>query len=201
MQRLTGYKIIAHSLAALPFVLLLNDSFSGGLGADPVHTLTLRTGWWALTFLLLCLTMTPMRLLSNAPIWIRFRRLQGLWAFAFASCHLCIFVVLDLQGEWRQIFTDVFKRPYITLGFCAWLLLLPLACTSTHGMMRKLGRRWHSLHQLVYVIALLGVLHFFWLVKKDLTEPVIFAALFAALMGTRVGMRLRNARALAARTK
>ncbi len=177
---------MAHGLALLPFALMLRDIFTDRLGADPVRTLTLRTGWWALTFLLLCLTMSPLRRVTGDATWIRFRRLLGLWAFALASCHLSIFIALDLQGEWRAIFTDIAKRPYITVGFSAWLLLLPLAATSTQRMMRKLGRRWRQLHKLVYLIAPLGVLHFFWLVKKDLTEPLIFAGLLSILFAVRL---------------
>lgn len=179
-------KILAHLLAALPFALMLKDTFGNSLGADPVRTLSLRTGWWALSFLLLSLAMTPLRKLTGSTAWIRYRRPLGLWAFALACCHLSIYLVLDLQGRWTQIFSDIAKRPYITVGFIAWLLLLPLALTSTAAMMRKLGRRWRQLHKLVYVTAPLGVLHFLWLVKKDQTEPLIFAVVLAALLCMRL---------------
>lgn len=191
-SRQTALKILAHLFAAVPFALMLKDSFSNALGADPVRTLTLRTGWWALSFLLLSLLMTPLRKLTGSLSWIRYRRMLGLWAFALACCHLSIYLVLDLQGRWPQIFSDIAKRPYITVGFTAWLLLIPLAVTSTKTMMRRLGRRWPQLHQLVYVIAPLAVLHFLWLVKKDQTEPLIFAALLALLIGTRLFMRWRS---------
>ena len=182
----TPLKILAHLVAALPLALMLKDTFSNGLGADPVRTLTLRTGWWALSFLLLCLAMTPMRKLTGHTGWIHYRRMLGLWAFAFACCHLSIYLLLDLQGHWPQIFTDILKRPYITVGFTAWLLLIPLALTSTQAMMRKLGRRWRQLHKLIYLSAPLGVLHFLWLVKKDLTAPLIFAAVLAVLLAARL---------------
>ena len=182
----TAQKILAHITAAIPFVLMLKDIFSNTLGADPVRALTLRSGWWALSFLLLSLLMTPLRKLTGSLSWIRYRRMLGLWAFALACCHLSIYLILDLQGRWPQIFSDIAKRPYITVGFTAWLLLVPLALTSTAAMMRKLGRRWRQLHKLVYVIAPLGVLHFLWLVKKDQTEPLIFAVVLAALLVSRL---------------
>jgi len=179
-------KILAHVVAALPLALMLKDTLSDTLGADPIRTLTLRTGWWALSFLLLSLAMTPLRKLTGQAGWMHYRRMLGLWAFACVCCHLSIYLVLDLQGRWTQIFTDIVKRPYITVGFTAWLLLIPLALTSTQAMMRKLGRRWRVLHRLVYLIAPLGVLHFLWLVKKDMTEPLIFAAVLALLLALRL---------------
>jgi methionine sulfoxide reductase heme-binding subunit len=180
------FRIFAHALAALPFLLLAYDVFRGSLGADPVRTLTLRTGWWALFFLLATLSMTPLRRLTGSTHWIRIRRMLGIWVFFLASCHLSIYLSLDLQAHWQQIFADIVKRPYITVGFCAWLLLAPLAITSTQGMMRRMGKRWRQLHKLVYVIAPLGVLHFIWLVKKDLTQPLVFAGVLAVLLATRV---------------
>lgn len=186
MSKQIGLKILAHMIAAIPFALMIKDTFGNNLGADPVRTLTLRTGWWALSFLLISLAMTPLRKLTGNTSWIRYRRMLGLWAFALACCHLSIYVVLDLQGQWAQIFIDIAKRPYITVGFAAWLLLIPLALTSNAVMMRKLGPRWRQLHKLVYVIAPLVVLHFFWLVKKDHTEPLIFAAVLAVLLVVRL---------------
>ena len=185
-SKTTSLKILAHLVAALPFALMLKDTFSDSLGADPVRTLTLRTGWWALSFLLMSLAMTPLRKFTGSTTWIHYRRMLGLWAFALVCCHLSIYLVLDLQGRWAQIFPDIAKRPYITVGFSAWLLLIPLALTSTAAMMRKLGRRWRQLHKLVYLIAPLGVLHFLWLVKKDQTEPLIFAAILTVLLAARL---------------
>ena len=182
----TVLKITAHLLAALPFALMLKDTFSNALGADPVRSLTLRTGWWALSFLLLSLAMTPLRKITGSTAWIRYRRMLGLWAFVLACIHLNIYLILDLQGRWAQIFSDIAKRPYITVGFIAWLLLVPLALTSNAAAMRKLGRRWRRLHKMVYLIAPLGVLHFLWLVKKDQTEPLVFAAVLAVLLCARL---------------
>ncbi len=179
-------KFLAHAIAALPLALMINDTVYNDLGADPIRTLTLRTGWWALVFLLLSLAMTPLRKLTGISEWLHYRRMLGLWAFALACCHLNVYLVLDLQGRWAQIFSDILKRPYITVGFTAWLLLIPLALTSTAAMMRKLGRRWRQLHKLAYVIAPLGVIHFLWLVKKDQTEPLIFAAVLTFLLLARL---------------
>jgi methionine sulfoxide reductase heme-binding subunit len=182
MKHIFWLRLSAHLVSAIPLAWMIWDVLEDNLRGDPVKTLTHRTGWWALFFLLASLAMTPLRRLTGASDWIRIRRMLGLWGFAFACCHLSIYLVLDLQGEWAGIFADILKRPYITVGFTAWLLLIPLALTSTQSAMRKLGRRWGVLHRLVYVIAPLGVLHFFWLVKKDQFEPLMFALALAVLL-------------------
>lgn len=184
-------KLVAQCLCLSPLLLLMQRAVGGDLGADPVAELTHRTGDWALRFVLLCLAMTPLRKLSGWQWPQRFRRLLGLYAFFYASLHLLIYLALDLQQYWAQILEDIVKRPYITVGFLAWLLLLPLAITSTRGWMRRLGRRWGQLHRLVYVIAILGVLHFWWLVKSDIREPAIYAVLLALLLGLRLWWRRR----------
>jgi sulfoxide reductase heme-binding subunit YedZ len=175
-----------------PLALLAHGAFTDTLGADPVAALTHGTGDWALRLLLLSLAMTPLRRLLGQPWPIRFRRLVGLYAFFYACLHLSIYLVLDLGGYWTQIFEDIAKRPYITVGFGAWLLLLPLALTSTRGWIRRLGRRWGQLHRLVYVAGGLAVLHFLWLVKSDLREPLVYAAVLALLLGLRLWWRLRR---------
>jgi sulfoxide reductase heme-binding subunit YedZ len=184
-------RVAAHALAALPLAWLVWRVASDGLGADPVAAITHFSGIWALRFLLASLAITPLRHLAGLPALIPFRRMLGLWAFAWASLHLLVYAVLDLGGYWAQILEDIVERPYITVGFLAWLGLLPLALTSTRSMMRRLGRRWGQLHKLVYAIAVLAVLHFCWLVKADLREPLLYAALLAVLLG----FRLRRARA------
>jgi methionine sulfoxide reductase heme-binding subunit len=188
----TRYKLLAHLFALIPLLLMIYDVFCNRLGADPVRTLTHRTGWWALVFLMLSLAMTPLRRITGQARFIQLRRMLGLWCFVLVSCHLTIYVVLDLQSAWRELWTDIVKRPYITVGFTAWLLLIPLVLTSTQLMMKKLGRNWAKLHRLVYVIAVLGVVHFLWLVKKDLTEPLIFAGVLALLLGIRVFYAMRK---------
>jgi len=179
-------KTTAHLLALLPLALMIMAAMQGGLGADPVAELTHRSGHWALRFLLLCLAMTPLRRLLSRPWPIRFRRLLGLYAFFYASLHLLIYLVLDLQGEWAQILTDIVKRPFITVGFAAWLLLLPLAITSSKKWIKRLGRNWGRLHKAVYAIGLLAILHFFWLVKADKREPLFYAAILGVLFATRL---------------
>jgi sulfoxide reductase heme-binding subunit YedZ len=187
-----GLKAAAHALALWPLAGLVHGAVNDTLGADPVAALTHGTGDWALRLLLLSLAMTPLRRLLGQPWPIRFRRLVGLYAFFYACLHLSIYLVLDLGGYWTQIFEDIAKRPYITVGFGAWLLLLPLALTSTRGWIRRLGRRWGQLHRPVYVAGALAVLHFLWLVKSDLREPLVYAAVLALLLGVRLWWRLRR---------
>jgi sulfoxide reductase heme-binding subunit YedZ len=183
--RWAAIKAPLHALALLPAGRMAWRAAHDALGADPVAALTHGTGDWALRLLLLCLAMTPLRRLLGQPWPIRLRRMLGLYAFFYACLHLAVYVVLDLQSHWPQLLQDVVKRPFITVGFLAWLLLLPLALTSTRGWMRRLGRRWGQLHRAVYAIATLAILHFFWLVKSDLREPAVYAAIFALLMALR----------------
>jgi sulfoxide reductase heme-binding subunit YedZ len=190
--RWVGLKALAHALALLPLAGLVQGVIDDSLGADPVAALTHATGEWALRLLLLGLALTPLRRLTGQAWPIRFRRLVGLYAFFYACLHLAVFLVLDLQGFWTQVFEDIVKRPYITVGFAAWLLLVPLAFTSTRGWMRRLGKRWAQLHRLVYAIGVLAVLHFLWLVKSDLREPLVYAAILAVLLGARLWWRLRR---------
>lgn len=178
-------KAAAHALALLPFLLLVNGVVNDTLGADPVAEITDATGTWALRLLLVGLALTPLRRLTGQAWPIRFRRLVGLYAFFYACLHLATWLVLDLGGYWTQVFDDLAKRPYIMLGFAAWLSLLPLAITSTRGWMRRLGRRWGQLHKLVYAAGVLAVAHYLWLVKADLREPLLYAAILAVLLGYR----------------
>jgi methionine sulfoxide reductase heme-binding subunit len=193
-------KTVAHMFALLPLGLMLWATRHDGLGADPVAELTHRTGLWALRFLLASLAMTPLRHALGRPWPIRFRRLLGLYAFFYASLHLTIYLVLDLQGYWVQILDDIVKRPFITVGFLAWLGLLPLAITSTRGWMRRLGRRWGQLHRLVYAVGVLAVLHFWWLVKADVREPATYAGLLALLFAVRLTRAWRTRRPSAGNT-
>lgn len=169
------------------------------LGADPVAEIEHRTGLWALRLLLLTLAVSPLRQLTGQAVLLRFRRMLGLYAFFYACLHLAAYLVLDLGGYWTQLFEEIAKRPYITVGFAAWLLLVPLALTSTLGWMRRLGRRWGQLHRLVYAIAVLAVLHFWWLVKSDVREPALYAAIVAVLLGWRLARRVSARRTTAAR--
>ncbi|MBK6728922.1 MAG: sulfoxide reductase heme-binding subunit YedZ [Xanthomonadales bacterium] len=187
-------KLALFVLCLLPAVLLTWQVLLGDPGPDPVERIVHETGAWTLRLLLLTLAVTPLRRVSGWNGLIRFRRMLGLYAFFYASLHFASYLLLDLGAFWSQLLTDVVKRPYITVGFSAWLLLVPLAFTSTNAMMRRLGRHWQQLHRLSYLIALLGVLHFLWLVKADLREPLLYATLFVVLMLARWRPRRLNDR-------
>ena len=143
----------------------------------------------ALRLLLATLAITPLRQLTGQPVLVRFRRMLGLYAFAYATLHFSAYLVLDLRGYWAIVFEEIAKRPYITVGFAAWLLLVPLAVTSTKGWIRRLGRNWARLHKLVYLVGVLAVLHFWWIVKTDVREPLLYAAILAVLLGWRAWKR------------
>ena len=185
-DRVAASKPFVFTAALLPLALLVLATRNGSLGPDPVATLEHETGLWALRFLLATLAITPLRQLSGWPWLLRYRRMLGLFAFFYASLHLVIYLVVDLGGFWAQIFGEIAKKPFITVGFLAWLLMIPLAVTSTKALMRRLGRRWARLHRLVYAIGVLAVLHFLWQVKWGETiaalEPVVYAVIFAVLM-------------------
>jgi len=167
--------------------------FGASLGPDPVKELEHECGKTALNLLLLTLAVTPVRELTSMPQLLRLRRMLGLFAFFYVVLHFTIYLVLDLELNFATLGADIAKRPYITIGFTALLLLIPLAVTSTNGMMRRLGRRWQTLHRLVYVIAVLGVWHFYWQVKRDVREPLIYAGILGILFGYRlVRARLRR---------
>jgi sulfoxide reductase heme-binding subunit YedZ len=172
-------------LCLVPFGLLAWGAIEGDLGANPLEHVTDVTGEWGLRFLLITLALTPLRRLTGWSPLQRFRRMLGLFAFFYVSLHFLAWVWLDQELLWSNIVADIVKRPFVTVGFLAWLLLLPLALTSTRGMMRRLGRRWKALHSAIYLIATLGVLHYLWLVKADLLEPVIYGLVLIALLATR----------------
>jgi sulfoxide reductase heme-binding subunit YedZ len=167
-----------------------------GLGANPIEYITRSTGWWVLTFLLLTLLVTPLRRLSGWSWLLRLRRMLGLYAFFYACLHFGIYIWLDQFFDWHGIVKDIGKRPFITVGFAAFVLLTPLAATSTNAMVRKLGsKHWQRLHRTVYAIAILGVLHFWWLVKKDIREPLMFAGVLAILLTARAVWSARKVKA------
>ena len=172
--------------------------FGASLGPDPVKELEHECGKTALNLLLLTLAVTPVRELTSQPQLLRLRRMLGLFAFFYVVLHFTIYLVLDLELNFATLGADIAKRPYITIGFTALLLLIPLAVTSTNGMMRRLGRRWQTLHRLVYLIAVLGVWHFYWQVKRDVREPLLYAGMLAILLGYRVVRARARRRAAAA---
>ncbi len=169
-------------LALMPLAWLGYRAFSGGLGANPIETVTRELGDWALRLLLLTLACTPLRRLTGQAWPLAFRRMLGLFAFFYTTLHLLSYVVLDQFFYWPDIWADILKRPYITIGMSAWLLLLPLAVTSNRRAIRRLGRNWQRLHRLVYPIAALAVLHFYLLVKADVREPLVYGAVLAVLL-------------------
>ena len=192
------YKPLLFVACLLPLAWLLCGAFGllgVSLGADPVKKLEHELGLRALQLLLLTLLITPLRHLLNLTHLPRLRRMLGLFAFFYALLHFTVYLSLDLEFNFGAFFKDVAKRPYITIGLAALLLLIPLAVTSTNKMMRRLGRRWQKLHRLVYPIAILAVWHFWWQVKRDIREPLIYAAILALLLGYRiVRARLKAAR-------
>ncbi|OZA28038.1 MAG: sulfoxide reductase heme-binding subunit YedZ [Hydrogenophilales bacterium 17-61-9] len=175
-------KLWLSGLCLLPLVRLIVLGFNGDLGANPIEFITRSTGTWTLVGLMLTLSVTPLRRLSGHADLIRYRRMLGLFTFFYAGLHFSTYLWLDQFFDPAAIVKDIIKRPFITVGFTAFVLLIPLAVTSTHAMMRRLGRRWQQLHRLVYAIAILGVVHYLWLVKKDLTEPLIYGVVLTLLL-------------------
>ena len=176
----------------LPALWLAWAATTGGLGANPIEALAKETGRWALRLLLLTLCVTPLRRLTGRPELGQVRRMLGLFAFFYACLHLLNYVVLDLFFRWEEILADVIEKPFMTVGLATFLLLLPLAVTSTRGWQRRLGRRWARLHRLVYVAGVAAVVHFLWAVKADLREPLVYAALLGLLLGYRAVHALRT---------
>ena len=175
-------------LAALtPLLWLARGAVTDNLGANPIEVITDETGTWTLRFLVLTLAVTPLRRVSGWNALVRFRRMLGLFAFFYGSLHFLTYIWLDQFFALDEILTDIRKRPFITVGFSAFVLMLPLALTSTTGWIRRLGgRRWQALHRLVYASAALGVLHYWWLVKSDVSRPLRYGLVVCALLGVRL---------------
>lgn len=180
-----GLKAIVFALCLLPLAWLVWDGLHADLGTNPIEEVTHRTGDWTLRLLLITLTVTPARGLLSWNFLLRLRRLLGLFAFFYACLHFLTYVWLDQFFWWDEIVKDIVKRPFITVGFAAFVMLVPLAATSTNAMMKRLGRRWQPLHRLVYVSATLGVLHYLWLVKADVQRPLTYGALLVILLAYR----------------
>jgi len=182
-------KPLVFLLCLLPVMHLLAGAFSiagQSLGANPIEELLHALGRWGLKILLLTLAITPLRRWTGWNWLIRFRRMLGLFAFFYIVLHFLVYAILDQGLDIEAIVEDVIKRPYITLGMAGLLMLIPLAVTSTKGMMRRLGKRWQKLHRLVYAIAVVAVWHFYWQVKLDTLEPILYALVLAGLLGVRV---------------
>lgn len=180
-------KLLAFLSCLGPAALLVWKGYHDRLGANPVDVITRTTGRWTLIFLLLTLSITPVRKLSRLPWLIRFRRMLGLFAFFYGSLHLMTYVWLDKFFDFPMMLHDIAKRRFITAGMTAWTVMLPLALTSTSGWIRRLGgKRWQRLHRLIYFSAAAGVIHFIWLVKADLRAPLTYGAILAALLLFRI---------------
>ncbi|PXX42386.1 sulfite oxidase heme-binding subunit YedZ [Undibacterium pigrum] len=191
-KQVSRFKIVLFILALLPFIRLVSFVFLDKLGANPVEFITRNTGDWTLYFLCMTLAVTPLRKLLHMPWLIRCRRMLGVYAFFYAFLHFMTFLWFDHFFDVAEMWKDVIKRPFITVGFIAFVLLIPLAATSTNGMIKRLGgKRWQWLHRLIYVIVPLGVLHYFWMKagKHDFSQPVLFGIIVAALLMIRLWWR------------
>jgi sulfoxide reductase heme-binding subunit YedZ len=184
--RIEAPRIAAHLLAAVPFVLLLVDFFADNLTANPIQAIEQRTGYWAIVVLAASLACTPLNTLLGWRAALPLRRPLGLWAFFYVALHVTAFFWLDYGLDLGLIWADVGTKPYILVGLSTFLLLLPLALTSTRGWMRRLGKRWKSLHRLVYAAGLLAVVHWVWSVKADYREPLLVGGVIAVLLALRL---------------
>jgi sulfoxide reductase heme-binding subunit YedZ len=194
-------KVTVFALCLVPALLLVWKGFTGGLGANPIEYITHATGDWILRFLCITLSVTPLRKILGLPELIRFRRMLGLFAFFYACLHFLIWFVLDKFFDWGEIAKDVVKRPFITAGFTAFVLLIPLAVTSTKGWIRRMGgKRWQMLHRLIYVSGIAGVVHYYWLVKSDIRLPVMYGVIIFVLLAYRLIASLMKGRGLMPRT-
>ncbi|WP_150627029.1 protein-methionine-sulfoxide reductase heme-binding subunit MsrQ [Pandoraea captiosa] len=189
-------KVVVFGVALLPLLRLVFYGFTDRLGANPVEFITRSTGTWTLVMLCITLAVTPLRRLTGFSWWLRFRRMLGLFAFFYGALHFATYFWLDQWFDWGSILRDVTgKRPFITVGFAAFVLMVPLALTSPHAMVRRLGgRRWQRLHRAIYAIAVLAILHYWWMKagKNDLAQPAIYAIVVAGLLGARLFWALRR---------
>ena len=184
-------KPIVFCLCLVPLAVLIGLAITNKLGANPIEEITHFTGQWALYFLLITLSVTPLKRITGKAEFIRYRRMLGLYAFFYACLHFLTYMVLDQFFDFEEIIIDIAKRPYITVGFTAFVLLIPLAITSTKGMMKRLGKKWTMLHKIIYLIGTLAILHFLWLVKADILEPVIFGIILITLLILRLPKKRR----------
>ena len=199
MSRWSWAKLAAFLACLTPAALMLLDAVTGSLGSNPIETIIHRSGTWGLAYLIGTLALTPVRQLTGWNWIIRFRRMLGLYGFFFVCLHIASYVVLDQFFDWAAILDDIVKRPYITIGLTGFVLLIPLAMTSTDRMMRRLGgKRWKRLHRLAYLAPLAGGLHFLALVKADLREPLVYLGILLALLCLRMARELRRSSLLAA---
>ena len=196
MKNLRWLRLALFAICLIPFAQLIYNAFTDNLGANPIDAITRHTGSWALILLLVTLSVTPLRKIFAWNALVKYRRMLGLFAFFYATLHFTTFLVLDHFFDVNAIWKDIMKRPYVTAGFSGFVLLIPLAITSTAGMIRRLGKSWQKLHRLVYFAAIAGVIHFYWLVKADIRRPAQYGLVLALLLGYRI---LASARAALSR--
>ena len=178
-------KVVVFTLSLIPIFYIIYQILNNQLGPEPIKDITHHTGKWTLYFIVITLAMTPLKKITKLNIWINYRRMFGLFIFFYASVHLMTYVGLDYRFDLESIGDDIIKKKYIFIGFSAWLLLIPLAITSNKRMMKILKNKWKKLHRLIYLISLCGAIHYLWLVKRDLTEPLIFLTVILILLALR----------------
>ena len=179
-------KVVIFILSLVPIFYIIYQILTNQLGPEPIKDITHHTGKWTLYFMVITLAMTPLKKITKLNIWINYRRMFGLFIFFYASVHLMTYVGLDYRFDLESIGDDIIKKKYIFIGFAAWLLLIPLAITSNKRMIKILKDKWKKLHRLIYLISLFGVVHYLWLVKRDLTEPLIFLTIILFLLAFRL---------------
>lgn len=185
-------KPMVFAASLLPLARLAWKAFNSGLGANPIQVITFSTGTWTLVFLLVTLSITPLRKLTKQYWLIQYRRMFGLFAFFYGCLHFTTYIWLDQFFDLHSVYKDIYKRPFITVGFSAFVLMIPLAATSTQWAIRKLGRRWQKLHRLIYLSAIAGVIHFLWAVKLDKRVPEIYGTILGVLLLYRLGVWYRG---------
>ena len=179
-------------LSIAPFLLITYKIFFNKLGPEPVKEITHFTGEWTLIFICLTLSMSPLKRFTSFIFWIKIRRMLGLFVFFYATLHLLTYVVIDYRLDWNQITDDVIKKKYVFVGFAAWLLLIPLAITSSQKMITLLKKNWKKLHRLIYIIAIFGSLHYIWLSKTIFFKPLVYLIIILVLLALRIKIKNRN---------
>ena len=186
------FKFSVFILSSLPFLLISYKIFFNKLGPEPVKEITHFTGEWTLIFICLTLSMSPLKQFTNSSVWISLRRMLGLFVFFYATLHLLTYIGIDYRFDWSPILDDVVKKKYIFIGFAAWLLLLPLAITSSQKMVLLLKKNWKRLHRLIYIIAIFGSLHYIWLSKTIFFKPLIYFIIIIVLLALRIKIKKRE---------
>jgi methionine sulfoxide reductase heme-binding subunit len=185
-------KIFIFILCLWPLAIIFLDIYYNELGAEPIKKIMNHFGEWTLIFICLTLSMSPLKKFTNLSIWIKFRRMLGLFVFFYATIHLLTYIGLDYRFDWQPIFNDILKKKYIFIGFSAWMLLIPLALTSSQKMTKLLKHNWKKLHKLNYIIAICGSLHFIWLSKTIFFKPMIYSVIIIILLLFRLKIRNFN---------